>query len=255
MKKINSFIGWLAVLCLCAIGLFVYFGLSGCRFLGLFIWGIAGIVALFLLLMKFKKQHITAGKIMLWFFIVALILGFVAALVTGIIIGNAEKGTKNATCDYLIVLGAGVNGTTPSLSLQERIDAAYTYLNANPDTICVVSGGQGNGEDITEAQCMFNALTEMGIPGSRIWTEEKSTSTLENIIFSLDIIEEKTGVRPDAAGILSSDYHLYRAEMVAREAGISPVCIPAKTSWAHLHLNYFLREIFVVWVYKLKSLL
>lgn len=255
MKKTKSFIGWLAVLCLLVIGLLVYFGLSGCRFLGLFIWGIAGMVALFLFLFNFKKHRIKAGRIMLWFFSVALVLGFVAALVTGIIISKAEKGTENATCDYLIVLGAGVNGTTPSLSLQERINTAYTYLTANPETICVVSGGQGLGEDIAEAECMSNTLTEMGIPESRIWKEDKATSTLENIVFSLDIIQEKAGQQPESVGILSSDYHLYRAEMVARKAGISPVCVPAKTSWTHLHLNYFLREIFVVWAYKLKSLL
>ena len=254
MKKAISFIGWIIVLCLCVIGLVVYLGLSGCRFLGLLIWTVAGIISLFLLLNQFQKHHKTAGKIMLWILIVALTLIFAAALVTGIVISKAEKGTENATCDYLIVLGAGVNGTTPSLSLRERINAAYEYLNDSPKTICVVSGGQGYGEDITEAQCMFNELTQMGIPEGRIWQEDKATSTLENIVFSLDIIREKTGQQPKSVGIVSSDYHLYRAEMVAREAGITPVCVPAKTSWAHLHLNYFLREIFVVWVYKLKSL-
>ena len=255
MKKTTVFFGWLMVFCLCIIGLFVYSGISGCRFLGLFILAIAGIVSLFLLLMKLKKYHLTVGKLMLWLLTASLILGFITALITGIVIRKAEKGTQNAHCDYLIVLGAGVNGTTPSLSLRERINAAYTYMVTHPDTICVVSGGQGNGEDITEALCMFTELTKQGIPEDRIWMEERSTSTLENIVFSLDIIEEKTGVRPGTAGILSSDYHLYRAGMVAQEAGIAPVCVPAKTDWWHLHLNYFLREIFVVWVYKLINLL
>lgn len=229
-----------------AVGLLVYFGLHGCRFLGLLIFGADGVLACYYCLSKFKKP---AGKIMLWILTAILVIGFIAALITGIFIGNAEKGTQNATCDYLIVLGAGVNGTTPSLSLRERIDAAYAYLTAHPDVICVVSGGKGPGEDITEAQCMFNELTKMGISEDRIWREEKATSTWKNVIFSLDVIEERTGTRPTTAGIVSSDYHLYRASLFAKEAGIFPVCIPAKTSWKHLHLNYFLREILAVWAY------
>ncbi len=228
------------------VGLLVYFGLHGCRFLGLLIFGADALLACYYCLFKIKKP---AGKIMLWILSAILLIGFVAALITGIFIGKAEKGTQNATCDYLIVLGAGVNGTTPSLSLQERINAAYTYLAAHPDTVCIVSGGQGSGEDITEAQCMFSELTKMGIPEARIWLEDKADSTWKNILYSLDVIEAKTGTRPTCAGIVSSDYHLYRASLYAKEAGIEPVCIPAKTSWWHLHLNYFLREIFGVWAY------
>lgn len=246
MKKIKDFPLLLIMAGLFAAGLLIYFGLHGCRFLGLFLLGIDGIVACYYLLSKCKKP---AGKIMIWMLSVLLALGTLAALLTGIAIGNAEKGEADAQCDYLIVLGAGVNGTTPSLSLQERINAAYDFLKANPDTICVVSGGQGNGEDITEAQCMFNELTKMGISESRIWLEDKADSTWKNIVYSLDIIEAKTGVRPETAGIVSSEYHLYRASLYAKETGISSVCIPAKTSWWHLHVNYFLREIFGVWAY------
>lgn len=229
-----------------AVGLAVHLGLSGCRFLGLIIWGIDAIIACYYLLAKTKK---TAGKIMIWILTILLGLGIAAATVTGIAIGKAEKGSPDAQCEYLIVLGAGVNGTTPSLSLWERINAAYDYLDTHKDTICIVSGGQGSGENITEAQCMFNELTKMGIPESRIWLEEKADSTWKNIIYSLDLIEEKTGKRPKAAGIVSSEYHLYRAGLYAKEASIDAVLIPAKTSWGHLHLNYFLREIFGVWAY------
>lgn len=253
MTKIKISAGWLAVLGLCILGLCIYLGLAGCRFLGLFVLGIAGVVTCFLLLDLLQKSHKKVGKWMFWIFTCGLILGLVAATVTGIFVAKAETGTRNATCDYLIVLGAGVNGSTPSLSLQDRIYAARDYLQAHPDVICVVSGGQGPGEDITEAQCMFRELTKAGIPQEQIWLEEKSTSTRENIAFSLDLIEEKTGQRPHTAGILSSEYHLYRAQLVAKEQGLSPIGVPAKTSWPHLHLSYFLREIFVVWAYWLMA--
>lgn len=254
MKKIKKLAGWLVVLGLCILSLCIYLGLAGCRFLALVVLGIAAVVACFLLLHILKKHHKKAGKIMLWIFSCALCVGLLAATVTGILIGNAERGTQGVSCGYLIVLGAGVNGTTPSLSLQDRIDGAYDYLTANPEVICIVSGGQGPGEDMTEARCMFHELTAMGIAPERIWLEEASTSTEENISFSLDVIEEKTGHRPDTAGILSSEYHLYRAQMVARGMGLNPVGVPAKTSWPHLHLSYFLREIFVVWFYALKGI-
>ena len=146
-------------------------------------------------------------------------------------------------------MGAGVNGTTPSLSLRERINAAYTYMQNNPHTICVVSGGQGDGENITEAKCMFNELTKLGIAEDRILLEDRADSTWKNITFSLEIIEEKTGEKQKNVGIVSSDYHLYRASLYAKEAGLFPICIPAKTSWWHLHVNYFLREIVALWGY------
>ena len=154
-------------------------------------------------------------------------------------------------CDYVVVLGAGVNGTRPSLSLQERIDAAYDYLVAYPDPVCIVSGGQGNGENITEAQCMYNELTAMGIETDRIWLEQRATNTRDNIRFSLDIIEEETGTRPDRIGLVSSEYHLYRAGLFARSENVIANGIPAKTSWVTLRINYFLREIVAVWYYTL----
>lgn len=255
MKKIENWPGWLAVLGLCVLGVAIYSGVAGCSFLALIVLGVAAVVACYLLLIILKKHREKAGKVMIWVLSCALCLGVAAATVTGVLIAKAERGTQSVDCEYLIVLGAGVNGTEPSLSLQDRINAAYDYLIANPKVVCVVSGGQGAGEDITEAQCMYRELTAMGIPQERIWLEEKSTSTQENISFSLDVIREKTGSRPETAGVLSSEYHLFRAQMVARQMGLEPVGVPAKTSWPHLHLSYFLREIFVVWFYGLKGML
>jgi uncharacterized SAM-binding protein YcdF (DUF218 family) len=79
--------------------------------------------------------------------------------------------------------------------------------------------------------------------------EDKSTSTRENIAFSLALIAEKTGQRPLKAGVLSSEYHMYRAKLVAREQGLEAIEIPARTSWFSLRINYFLREIVAVWYY------
>lgn len=251
MSKIKKYSGWLAVLSLCMISGLIYTCLAGCRFLALVVLGIAGIVGCFLLLGMLRKRHKKAGKILMYILAVLICIGTLSAVFTGIRIGNAAKGDLQTHCDYIIVLGAGVNGTVPSMSLQDRITAAYDYLTENPEVICIVSGGQGPGEDITEAQCMADQLIAMGIPKDRIWMEDRSTSTRENIAYSLDLIEKKTGTRPNIAGILSSEYHLYRAGQVAREQGLEPVGIPAKTGWVMMYVSYFLREIVAVWFYAL----
>ena len=98
---------------------------------------------------------------------------------------------------------------------------------------------------------MFNDLTARGIEESRIWMEDKATNTRENIRFSLDLIEEKTGLRPEQIGLVSSEYHLYRAGLLARAENITSYGIPARTSWVTLRINYFLREIVAVWYYTL----
>jgi uncharacterized SAM-binding protein YcdF (DUF218 family) len=175
-------------------------------------------------------------------------IGVIAAVITGVIIVRTWNMPAVA-CDYVVVLGAGVNGTVPSMSLRDRLNAAYDYLMAYPNAVCVVSGGQGDGEDITEALCMFNDLTARGIDPERVWMEEQATNTLENIRFSLDLIEEQTGTRPNEIGLVSSEYHLYRAGLFARDCGVTAVGIPAKTSWLTIRINYFMREVGGIWHY------
>ena len=96
----------------------------------------------------------------------------------------------NATydADYIIVLGSKVNGTKPSYSLQYRIDKAAEYLKSHEKTIAIVSGGQGKGEDISEALAMKQGLIKQNIAEDRIIMEDKSTSTDENITFSKPLI-------------------------------------------------------------------
>lgn len=253
MKKISKLfkaIGWGIPLFL-LLGLILYFGVPGYGFSGLVAFGIAALILCYRLLGAFAKRHPKPAKVLRMIMTVCLCLGLIAAAITGIFIARAGFGSADTPCQYVIVLGAGVNGTVPSLSLRYRLDAAYDYLTANPDAICIVSGGQGPGEDITEAACMYADLTAHGIAPERIWLEDAATNTRENIANSLSLIEEKTGVRPESAGIISSEYHLYRAGMFASEQGLEMVGIPAKTRWVSLRINYFLREIVAVWYYTL----
>jgi len=208
--------------------------------------------AALLVLMYYLKRFPTALTVGIFRFIcVLLILGSVAAAVTAGFIIKAAHPAQIPGCSHVVVLGAGVRGAVPSLSLRERVNAAYDYLIANPDTIAVLSGGQGPGEDMTEAACMYRELTNMGIDGSRLLLEEASTSTIENLTFSLDVIDAATGLRPQRIGIVSSEYHIFRAKLFAKGLGLDPVGIPGKVSWFPLCLNYYPREVIAVWKYYL----
>ncbi len=235
MKRIKP--KWILCALLSALGLFLIFCLVGYRFGGLFLLILAALVPVYHFLRQdFLRRVLTA----------LLFLAFVAMSITGGVIARSAAGTPNPQADYLIVLGAGVNGTRPSLSLWERIEAAYDYLVTYPDAVAIVSGGQGSGEDITEAQCMYNELTALGIAPERILLEEQATTTLENLRFSLNLMEPGASV-----AIVSSEYHLHRAGMFAQSLGLEPKLVPAHTSYPVLRTNYYLREIFAVWYYSI----
>ena len=180
---------------------------------------------------------------------VILAVGVLVVGITEGIIIHASFGNPEEPVDYVVVLGAKVNRDGPSVSLWDRICAAYTYLDEHPNVTAVLSGGQGTDEPITEAECMYRELVNLGIDPQRLWMEEDATSTWENLNFSLDLIEEKTGARPQKLGVLSSEYHLYRASRFAKACGVEFVGIPAKTSRLSQKINHFMREVAGVWHY------
>ena len=238
----------LIVPALVLLGIFFRGFVHGHSFLGLICFLLAGILLCNHLLRRLQRQ-LPFAKLLRLVFNIFLILGILVSVCTLGVILPASRGVSDAKEAYIVVLGAKVNGTTPSLSLSDRIDAAESYLNSHPDAIAILSGGQGEDEGISEAQCMFEALTARGIDPSRLWLEDKATSTWENLKFSLDLIEERTGNRPDTIGVISSEYHLFRTGLFARDCGVTAVGIPAKTQWVSLRINYFLREVAGVWHY------
>lgn len=186
--------------------------------------------------------------------VLAVIAAFLALLllamtVTGFIILNFGDTQPAILPQYLLVLGTTVEGTEPSPMLRDRINAAYRYLTECPEVICIVSGFQSGNGQISEAECMYNELTEMGIDPSRIWMESNASSTVENFEFSLALIEENTGTRPEWLTVLSSEFHLLRASMFARDCGVNAVYIGAETTDLPTFLYWFIREIFLVWYY------
>ena len=172
-------------------------------------------------------------------------IGMVAAAEIPVLV--ASRGDEEADAPYLVVLGAGLNGSYPSYSLIERLVAAEDYLKAHPDTVAILSGGQGPGEDITEAQGMCNWLVARGIDRTRLVLEERSTSTEENLRLSFDIIRERGDDPAEGVAIVSSEYHLYRAKLMAKKLGATPYGVAGHTTYFTLRANYMLREAFAVW--------
>ncbi len=148
-----------------------------------------------------------------------------------------------------VVLGCRVKGDRPSLILKERIEAAYRYLSENPKAFCILSGGKGEDENISEAQCMYQCLTEMGISGERLILEDRSVSTRENLEFSAQIIKEK-GL-PEEVVIITSEFHSYRAELIAKKRGLKSYSYPAHTFFVCL-ATYYVRELYGIlqqWIF------
>lgn len=139
----------------------------------------------------------------------------------------------------VVVLGCQVRGETMSLMLKRRTDAALEVLTENPDCICIVSGGQGKGENITEAEAMRRYLVSKGVAEERIIKEDKSVSTFENISFSAEILSER-GIS-DGIVIVTSEFHQYRAYNFAKRLGLETGSHSAHTKAANLP-NYWVRE-------------
>lgn len=151
--------------------------------------------------------------------------------------------TANNTPDEettVVVLGCQVKPYGPSLMLRERLDAAYEYLGENPNVKCILSGGQGADEPMSEAECMYNWLVDKGIDKERLYMEDKSTSTRENLMFSKKIIEEN-GLNPIMT-IITNDFHQYRASEIAKTLGIKNYNVSGKTLITLLP-TYYVREL------------
>lgn len=147
--------------------------------------------------------------------------------------------------DYLVVLGAGLRGRSISASLLYRLETALDFHDMYPDVKIVVSGGQGKGEDMTEALAMRNFLVDNGVDPSLIIMEDKSTNTYENFLYSKNVLEEETVKEDFTITIISNNFHMYRAKFLAKEVGFNTHGYPAPSHKASA-LVFYVREFFGV---------
>ena len=231
------------IIILLLLAIFYKFFMTGYSFLSIILVGIAAILSAYFIL-SLKDTVLFKNLRIILTCIVALIV--ILFTITEIPVITHMHKREKAQSDYCIVLGAGVHGTTPSRVLNQRIKAAYDFLTEYPDAKAILSGGQGKGEDITEASCMRDRLVSMGIDESRLYLEEKSTTTKENFRFSKELLE-KIAPGTKEITVISSDTHLYRACFLAKEQGFIPKSYYAYTDYPVLRLTYALREGVAIW--------
>lgn len=204
----------LSVLCLLycvGIGLFVSFG--SYFFL---IWGVIGVFcAAWAWILTHRNVY---ERIPRWLHITfrsLVVAGMVLLLIIEGMIASQFPATAEAGADYVIILGAQWKTSGPSYVLQKRLDKAIEYLNANPETKVIVSGGQGSNEPISEAEGMKGYLEAAGIDQERILTEDTSTNTTQNLRNSGELLDKSE----DSVVIVTNNFHMFRALAIARKQG------------------------------------
>ncbi|WP_081811845.1 MULTISPECIES: ElyC/SanA/YdcF family protein [unclassified Butyrivibrio] len=195
-----------------------------------------------------KKKLPAAVK---WIYRVVFTVFLTYFAVTEVKIIRAMSARPKENLDYIIVLGAGLKGTEPSNQYKARIRKAAEYLDENENTKIIASGGQGNDEEISEAECAKRKLvSQYGIDESRIIPEEKSTDTEENLRYSLEIIGDPT----ISTGIVTNGFHELRAMSIAKREGYKNVySVPAKTLFP-CGIHYVVREFFGMTEFYIKNI-
>jgi len=165
-------------------------------------------------------------------------------IIEGLIIQSAISKHGEKT-DYLMILGAGLRGEIPSVTLYQRLYTSLEYVKLNPKVMVVVSGGRGPGETITEAEAMKRFLIEHGVEKKQIIKEENSTSTLENMKFTRVVLEKLDKGKNIKITIVTNNFHMFRAKFLAQRQGLKAYGYPSPL---HLMLvpTYFVREYFAV---------
>lgn len=221
----------------------LFFAMNGIAFSGFFF-----VLGTICLVYHFTRDKIKKHR---WLYMIVKICAVVAIIifiaVEGMIIAFHKKSTEN--CDYIIVLGARVMGNEPGLTLKGRLDRALEYVKNNDDDCkIVVSGGKGDGENISEAEAMKRYLVERGIQPDMIIKEDKSVNTMQNFEFSKDKIEEdsKKKVSDVDVKVVTTDFHAFRSEKYAKRTGYKRLSFyTERTKW-YLVLVFYAREFFAV---------
>ena len=223
------------------IGIIFYAGLSS---LFPFFWAITGGFL-------FVLAEIAGRPVPVWIrygFGTAVSLFLILFFVVETFIFSGMYHEPSRDLDYIIVLGAQVNGSTLSNSLRRRVDRAKEYLDKNLYTKVIVSGGKGAGEDISEAEAMYLYLISQDISGSRIIKEDRSRNTSQNLKYSFALIDQKEEGRgtEKSVGIVTNNFHVFRGVSLGKKLGCEKIeGIPAKSN-AFLQVNFLVREFFSV---------
>lgn len=145
--------------------------------------------------------------------------------------------------DYLVVLGAGLDGEKVTPLLASRVDKAVSLYRDNPNIKLIMTGGQGDDELVSEARAMAEYAMSLGVPKKAIILEDKAVNTEENILFSYALMSGKEA----KFAVVTNAYHVFRALLIAKEKNMKCIGYGSRTKW-YFTLNAFIRE-FVGYLY------
>lgn len=173
-----------------------------------------------------KEKHFSA-KTFLLVLLVTVVLCFCA--LEGVVL-RTGKTEIHGDPGVMVIFGCQVKPWGPSVLLQDRLDTALNYLKDHPDTAVIVTGGKGDDERLSEAQCMYDYLTAHGVDGERIMMEDQSRNTWQNVNYTMDLLGEKGYSTTADLLAVSSDFHLARIRMlygrVTGEQSLSTLAAP-----------------------------
>lgn len=214
-------------------------GIAGFGTMFFLIWGVLGAACILIAVILDKTKWMNAiprwvkGVILACFLLGMALFVSIEGMILAQFNAQAAPGAE-----YCIVLGAQWKTTGPSEVLRRRLDKAVVYLNENPDTIVIVSGGQGGNEPVAEAVGMREYLINAGIAEARIMVEQNSSNTYENLVFSGQMFDRENS----RAVIVTNNFHVFRALKIAEKQGYRNVEGLAASSVAGMAPNNLLRE-------------
>ena len=229
----RKLLGRKAIMIICAIiaAIFLFYGLavasvnSGSKFFMVWLLGAAVFAAPVVMIIRGYTLEVSPLGKKIIFFVVGFLLALLIVTQFMVLSKFNSKGEKGL--DYIIVLGAQVKDDGPSAVLKYRLDAAAEYCKENPHTIVIVSGGKGSNESASEASVMRDYLVTKGVDIDKILVEDQSKNTDQNIKFSAEFLDPST----NSVGIVTNNFHVFRAVQLAKGAGYKNICgISAKST-------------------------
>lgn len=189
---------------------------------------------------EIKKLLKTKGRVPMIIAAVLFVLCVIfAAVLSVIMLCSFSYGETQAST--VVVLGCQVKEEGASEMLSRRLDKAYEILSENENVYCIVSGGKGENEPVTESSVMKEYLEEKGIDAGRILEENQSLNTYENLVYSKKIIQEN-GL-DEKMLIVTDGFHQLRAKILASKQGIKTAGRSSRTPF-YLAFTYWVREWF-----------
>lgn len=179
--------------------------------------------------------------------LISLVMGLVITANLTMLVFAMNKNQDKV--QYVMILGAGLEGDQVSKTLKSRLDGAIEYIKKVEDyDFIVLSGGQGHDELISEAEAMKRYLLNNGIPNEKIVLEDKSTSTFENFKYSKAVIEEKMKKSIDEVSVkvFTNNFHCMRSYFLGKRLGYGDLTMNGTKTPYYLAPYYYFREIFAI---------